>query len=162
MADMNDTGNGLVRRAEAVLRANGPLWELMREASAGTAVTGASYSYYLTLYEQVRAIRPREILECGAGISTGVLAYALMENAREDGGAPVRVTSMEDDRDWFETAQVRLPEAVRGVVDLIHSPKVDRFYTCFRGVQYESLPNLRLFPTTELKLHMARQDEVEG
>ena len=111
MADMNDTANGLVRRAEAVLRANGPLWELMREASAGTAVTGASYSYYLTLYEQVRAIRPREILECGAGISTGVLAYALMENAREDGGAPGRVTSMEDDRDWFKTAQVRLPEA---------------------------------------------------
>ena len=129
------------RRAEAVLRANGPLWELMTEAAAGTAVTGASYSDYLTLYEQVRAFRPREILECGTGISTVVLAYALMENAAEDGGEPGRVTSMEDDRGWFETASARLPEAVRGVVDLIHSPKVDGFYKCFRGVQYESLPD---------------------
>ena len=129
------------RRAEVELRHNGPLWALMTEAAAGTAVTGASFSDYLTLYEQVRAHRPREVLECGTGISTVVLAHALKENAHEDDGTPGRVTSMEDDRAWFETAQARLPEAVRGVVDLIHSPKVDGFYKCFRGVQYESLPD---------------------
>ena len=135
------------RRAEAVLRANAPLWDLMTRAAAGTAVTGASFSDYLTLYEQVRAFRPREILECGTGISTVVLAYALMENAREDGGEhdgkPGRVTSMEDDKSWFEVAGTRLPDEVREVVDLIHSPKRDGFYKCFRGVQYESLPDRR-------------------
>lgn len=129
------------RRAEAVLRAHGDLWDLMTRAAAGTAVTGASFSDYLTLYEQVRAFRPREILECGTGISTVVLAYALLENAREDGAAPGRVTSMEDDRSWFEVAGTRLPDEIRHVVDLIHSPKRDGFYMCFRGVQYESLPD---------------------
>jgi len=129
------------RRAEAALRANAELWDLMTRAAAGTAVTGASFSDYLTLYEQVRAYRPREVLECGTGISTVVLAYALMENAREDGSAPGRVTSMEDDKSWFEVAGTRLPAEVRDVVDLIHSPKQDGFYKCFRGVQYEALPD---------------------
>jgi predicted O-methyltransferase YrrM len=129
------------RLAEAALRAKPELWALMSEAAAGTAVTGASWSDYLTLYEQVRAYRPREILECGTGISIVALAYALLENAAEDGGAPGRVTSMEDDRDWYETAKTRLPAAVAHVVDLVHSPKVDGFYKCFRGVQYESLPD---------------------
>lgn len=128
------------RRAEAILRRNTTLWDLMTRAAAGTAVTGASYSDYLTLYEQVRAYRPREILECGTGISTVVLACALIENAAEDGGELGRVTSMEDDRDWFEVAGKRLPDEVRSVVDLIHSPKVDGFYKCFRGVQYAELP----------------------
>ncbi len=51
------------RRAEAALRANEPLWALMTAYARGSAVTGASYSDYLTLWEQVRAFRPREILE---------------------------------------------------------------------------------------------------
>ena len=126
--------------AEKTLRANAMLWDRMMQAAAGTAVTGASYSDYLTLYEQVRAWRPREILECGTGISTVVLAQALLDNAAEEGGMPGRVTSMEDDAEWFQTAGARLPGAVRDVVDLVHSPKVDGFYKCFRGVCYREVP----------------------
>ncbi len=129
------------RRARAALEARTELWSLMTEAAAGTAVTGASYSDYLTLYEQVRTRRPLEILECGTGITTVVLAYALMENAREDGTPCGRVTSMEDDREWFDVARSRLPAAVSDVVDMVHSRKVDGFYKCFRGVQYESVPD---------------------
>ena len=128
-------------RAEKILRANAPLWQRMMAAADGTAVTGASYSDYLTLYEQVRAFRPREILECGTGISTVVLAQALLDNAAEVGGEPGRVTSMEDDAEWFRVAGDRLPDAVRAVVDLVHSPKRDGFYKCFRGVCYEALPD---------------------
>ena len=128
------------RRARAILAGKADLWALMTEAAAGTAVTGASYSDYLTLYEQVRSRRPLEILECGTGITTVVLAYALIENARENGTPVGRVTSMEDDREWYEVARSRLPAEVTDVVDLIHSPKVDGFYKCFRGVQYESIP----------------------
>lgn len=129
------------RRAKKALEKNTELWRLMTEAAAGTAVTGASYSDYLTLYEQVKTFKPKEILECGTGITTIVLAQALLENARENGGKPGRVTSMEDDRAWFEVAGSRLPADVAPVVDLVHSPKVDGFYKCFRGVMYETLPD---------------------
>jgi predicted O-methyltransferase YrrM len=129
------------RRAKRALEKNTELWNLMTEAAAGTAVTGASYSDYLTLYEQVKAFKPKEILECGTGITTVVLAQALLENARETGAAPGRVTSMEDDQAWFEVARARLPGVVLPIVDLIHSPKVDGFYKCFRGVMYETVPD---------------------
>jgi len=127
------------RRAHAILQANKPLWTLMTEYAQGTAVTGASYSDYLTLYEQVRALRPVEILECGTGISTVVLARALVEN-EADGTPRGRVTSMEDDRSWFEIAGTRLPQVLSPYVDLVFSPKVDGFYKCFRGVQYREIP----------------------
>jgi len=128
------------RQARRRLEAMPELWALMSEAAACTAVTGASYSDYLTLYEQVRAHRPREILECGTGISTVVLAQALRDNAAEDGGAPGRVTSMEDDEAWYHTARARLPAALADIVEIIHSPKVDGYYKCFRGVCYQSVP----------------------
>jgi len=40
-------------RAKAILQKNTALWDLMTRAAAGTTVTGASCSDYLTLYEQV-------------------------------------------------------------------------------------------------------------
>ncbi len=129
------------RQARRTLQAMPELWRLMTQVAAGTAVTGASYSDYLTLYEQVRTHRPREILECGTGISTVVLAQALRDNAAEDGGAPGRVTSMEDDEAWYRTACERLPEAVADIVEIVHSPKADGFYKCFRGVCYEEVPD---------------------
>ena len=128
------------RIAEAKLRAHSVLWELLTRAAGGTDVTGASYSDYWTLYEEVRRHRPVEILECGTGISTVVLAQALRENAAE-GGTRGRVTSMEEDPDWRRIADARLPDALRPFVEILHSPKVDGFYKCFRGVQYENVPD---------------------
>ncbi len=127
------------RRAERRLKSMSRLWQLMTQAAAGTDVTGASYSDYLTLYEQVRFYKPREVLECGAGISTTVLAQALVENS-EEGHGPGRVTSMEEDEEWAATARARLPDALAPLVDIVHSPKVDGFYKCFRGVQYMEVP----------------------
>ena len=89
----------MVRRralqAETRLKAIAPLWPLMVDYARGSAVTGASYSDYLTLWAQIRAFRPREVLECGSGISTVVIAEALRLNAgwsarpgHFDGGRP--------------------------------------------------------------------------
>ncbi|MFN4087721.1 MAG: class I SAM-dependent methyltransferase [Alphaproteobacteria bacterium] len=128
------------RRAEARLRANPVLWGLLTRAAADTAVTGASYSDYWTLYDQVRTHRPVEILEMGTGISTVAMAQALRENEAE--GAPRgRVTSMEEDAYWHTQAVGRLPDEVRPYVEILHSPKIDGFYKCFRGVQYQAIPD---------------------
>ncbi len=128
------------RRAEKILRSDKELWSLMTEYAEGTAVTGAAFSDYLTLYEQVMAHRPVEILECGTGISTVVLAYAL-QVIESRGGPGGRVTSMEDDADWHAVAKANLPARLLPYVDLVHSRKVDGYYKLFRGVQYESIPD---------------------
>jgi hypothetical protein len=111
----------------------------MVDYARSSQVTGASYSDYLTLYQQVRRWKPREVLECGTGISTLVLAQALLDNERE--GAPAgRVTSMEDHEDWYHTARKAMPADLDGVVELVHSKKVDGFHRIFRGVRYEQVP----------------------
>lgn len=127
------------RRCEPQIRALPALWADMTEYARRSAVTGASYSDYLTLYQQVRRHRPREILECGTGISTLVLAHALLANARD--GAPMgRITSMEDHGEWYEAARRALPASLDGIVELVHSPKEDGYHRIFRGVRYRHVP----------------------
>jgi predicted O-methyltransferase YrrM len=128
------------RRGERALRAMPALWDQMMRVSRGNLVTGASYSDYRVLYDQIRRYRPREVLECGTGISTVVLAQALRENEAEGHGRG-RLTSMEEDAGWHRNALEHLPDELRDYVDLVHSPKVDGFYKCFRGVQYAEVPD---------------------
>ncbi len=128
------------RRSEASLARVPGLLEVIRNYSSNSDVTGASMSDYLTLYTEVRKRKPKEILELGTGVSTVVLAMALQANAAE--GAPLgRVTSMEEDQKWYQTALDNLPESVAGVVEIVHSPKVDGYYKIFRGVQYKDVPD---------------------
>ncbi len=128
------------KRAERRLRADAELWSLMTEYAAGTSVTGAAFSDYLTLFEQVRRHRPADILECGTGISTVVLAQALRVNEAE-GHRRGRITSMEDNEGWYALAKANLPTRLVPYVDLVHSRKVDGYYKLFRGVQYEHVPD---------------------
>lgn len=127
------------RESEETLRRIPALWGALEEYAKGSSVTGASMSDYLTLYEQVRARKPKEILEFGTGFSTVVLAHALMANEK-DGEPSGRITSMEEDAGWTATAKGNLPENVKHLVEIIHSPKIDGFYKIFRGVQYTEIP----------------------
>ncbi len=99
----------------------------------------APYSDCLTLYEQIRAHKLRGILECGTSLSTVVLVQESHDNAAEDGGAPSRVISMEDDTDWYCPASARLAAESTGIIEIVHSPKTDGFYKCFCGVRYEEV-----------------------
>ena len=111
----------------------------IREYSTKSDVTGASMSDYLTLYNEVRSRKPREILEFGTGFSTVVLAHAALANAKE-GAALARITSMEEDAGWTGKAKECLPADVAHFVEIIHSPKIDGVYKIFRGVQYKEIP----------------------
>jgi predicted O-methyltransferase YrrM len=127
------------RRADAVLQRIPAVSAAVRRYRATSGVTGASHSDYLTLYREIRRYQPREVLELGTGISTVVLAHALLDNAAE--GAPLgHLTSMEEDAGWHAQAVASLPVELEHVVDIVHSPKVDGHYKMFRGVQYASVP----------------------
>lgn len=128
------------RRAEQALRGHRALWAAMEEYARASNVTGASFSDYWTLYEEVRRWKPSEVLECGTGISTLVLAQALLDNQR-DGSPPGRLTSVEDDRGWFERARNALPASFGDTVDLVNIAKTEGLHRIFRGVRYEYLPD---------------------
>ena len=98
--------------------------------------TGCNYYDYWILYSYVRQYKPKEILECGTGASTLVMAHALMENT-QDGHSAGRITSMEDGEIWYQRAQKLIPEELKPYIDLICSPKVEYCHSIFRGVGYQ-------------------------
>ncbi len=53
-----------------------------------TISSGASAIRYKALYEYVKKHKPKEILECGSGVTTVVLAQAIKENGMGGGALP--------------------------------------------------------------------------
>ena len=125
--------------ALACLQRNAGLWRDLQDYIIRSESTGCSYSDYWELYKAIRMKKPREILECGTGVSTVVIAYALLENEVE--GHKGRITSMEEVSEYYELATKLLPDQMRSCVDLVHSPRVEDYYSLFRGVRYRDVPS---------------------
>lgn len=120
------------------LKANPALWKDIQEYMKKTNSTGCSWSDFWQLYHTVRTKKPKEILELGPGASTLVLAHALMENEKE--GHPGRITAMEELQMYLDMSIELLPKKFEKYVDYNLSPRIEDYYTIFRGVRYEKLP----------------------
>lgn len=132
--------NTLEKRARRALAENATLAVLFESYQRASVSTGVSYSDYVVLYNWVREHKPREILECGTGISTVVMAQALREN-EEQFGIKGRITSMEEYEEYFTRARAIFPAELGAYVDLRLSPAVEDRYHFFRGVRYADLPD---------------------
>ena len=127
------------RAALGNLRKNPKLWEELTAYRAHSPATGASYADYWLLYSIIRRLRPKEVLECGTGLTTIVLAAALADNDR-DFKVKGRVTSMENIPKYHEQAKKLFPERLLPYTDLRQSEKVEDSYYLFRGVRYREIP----------------------
>ncbi|WP_262031514.1 hypothetical protein [Microvirga sp. Mcv34] len=134
---LNRCAVGYKAAEERQLSGHVVLWDLLTRAAGATVVTGASYSDYRTLQEEVGRNRPIVIAKLGIDLSTITLAQTLRDKEIE-GEPKGNVIATEDD-DWTQTALECLPEELRAYGDTLHSPKVARFYKCFRGVPDESV-----------------------
>lgn len=129
----------LDRRARIRLQRNHCLFGELQTYLRQSGSTGCNYLDYWELYNAVRRRKPREILECGTGVSTVVLAIALKEN-EEETGVRGRITSMEEEPLYFEQARALFPRAYAAYVELIQSPRVEDHFGMFRGVRYRDVP----------------------
>ena len=120
------------------LRKHG-LLERIDEYVRGSETTGCSYGDYAALYSYVRRAKPKEILECGTGVSTVIMAQALAENERET-GVRGRITSMEELPEYYEMAKGLLPEDLLPYIDLVLSDTEEYRYGIFRGMKYRLIP----------------------
>src|SRR5687768_3025117 len=82
------------KRAILNLSRNEVLWKELTAYMKMTGSTGVSWSDFNELYKAVRFYKPKNILECGPGASTVVMAFAVMENEKE--GYPGKITAMEE------------------------------------------------------------------
>ena len=126
-------------RAKKALKQRPQLWAWLQDYLARSDSTGCSYVDYWEIYRHVRRRGARTILECGTGVSTLVLATALLENEREGRGSG-SVTSMEDHEQWLTMSQALLPEELRRFVDFVLSPSIEGTFSLFRGMHYRDVP----------------------
>lgn len=129
----------LERNAKIKLQQNKNLWNELDSYIKLSKSGGASYSDYWILYKYIRENKPKEVLECGTGVTTIVMAYAMMENEKDGLGG--RVTSMEDMEEYYKMACELLPEKLKKYVDIVFSPRVEKNYQIFRGVGYKDIPD---------------------
>ena len=115
------------------------LWQELINYRNKTKSSGCSYSDYWELYNAIRVRKPKEILECGPGVSTLVMSYALLENEKE--GFPGRITAMEELETYYKMAVELLPEYLHSYVEFILSPRIEDYYSLFRGVRYRDVPD---------------------
>jgi hypothetical protein len=116
------------------------LWNDLMKYRAQSPSTGCSYADFWTYYQFVRTHKPKEILECGAGLSTIIFAHALIENEKES-GIRGRITSMEESALYYDVAVRLLPQHLNPYVDIVLSPMQHDSYEMFRGIRYEQLPD---------------------
>jgi len=127
-------------KSERLLRKNSELWTTLSAYLEKTKSTGCGYIDYAFLYKMIRSTKPVEILECGTGVSTLIIAHALMENERETGRGG-RVTSMDEHNVWLDMSRNLLPNEYKKFVDFKVSATVEDRYSIFRGVRYENIPS---------------------
>jgi hypothetical protein len=128
------------RRARGRLKSEAALWAALQSFIRGTQSTGCGYIDYAELYAAIRRCKPREVLECGSGVSTLVIAHALEQNEAET-GLRGRVTSMDEHQGWSDQAAGLLPPVYSPFVDFRVSPTVEDTYSLFRGVRYRDVPD---------------------
>lgn len=126
-------------RADAMLRRHADLWVEIQAYLQKTQSTGCGFIDYAALYREIRKTKPVEILECGTGVSTLVIAFALKENEAET-GTRGRVTSMEEHDGWLQMARALLPERYAAYVDFVLSDTIEDRFSVFRGVRYANIP----------------------
>jgi len=118
------------------------LWQLIQEYLAKSKSSGCDWTDYWALYSHVKQYHPREILECGTGVSTLVLAFAAYENSTKK-NILTHVTSMEEIPFYHEQSVRFLPEFLKPYVDILLSPRIEDAYCIYRGVRYRDTPNKR-------------------
>ena len=125
-------------RNTRLLKKNKDLWIELNNYLEKSKSTGCNISDYWEMYNYVRKHKPAEILECGTGVSTVVMAYALIENEKE--GYKGRITSMESIDKYLVMAKNLLPKHMNKYVDFVLSPVIEDTYALYRGMRYEKIP----------------------
>lgn len=100
--------------------------------------TGITWSVCWELYNYVRKSKPNNILDCGQGLSTLVMALALKKNETE--GFHGKITAMEELKKYHDIGVDLMPIELKKYVEFVLSPRVDDYHEIFRGVRYRDVP----------------------
>lgn len=130
----------LERWAEWNIKKRRVLWSNLQEYLSKSKSTGCGYIDYWYLYKYVIDKKPVEILECGTGVTTLIMATALSDLEAE-GFKAGRVTSMDSQEKYLDMSRELLPESLQKYVDFKCSDLMQDFFSIYRGIRYKDIPN---------------------
>ena len=115
------------------------LLKIIEEMLKRSKSTGCEYGDYLKIYEYVRNNKPKCILECGSGMSSAVIAFAVQENFQET-GVKSEFISMEEDIIYYDNINEIIPSKLKDFVTFVHSESTHSNYGQFFGRHYKNIP----------------------
>jgi hypothetical protein len=104
-----------------------------------TNSTGCNKTDYYLLYHNIRSNKFKTILECGTGVTTIAIAYALYENYKETNNKGI-VYSMEENIKYYKQAVNLVPIFLQPFISINYSKVTYDYYSVFRGVKYKNIP----------------------
>jgi ubiquinone/menaquinone biosynthesis C-methylase UbiE len=116
------------------------LFKLLIQLIAAAESTGCEFGDYLEIYNTVRKLKPKYILECGSGISSLVFAFALRENEAQT-GTRGKLVSMDESPFYHEQVKSIFPESFAEYVEFVLSPRSEKQYGGSWGAYYQSVPS---------------------
>jgi hypothetical protein len=77
---------------------------------------------YVLLTQKIKITRLQFVLECGTGMSTLVIAQAMMDYCFELYGDDLKLISMEHNKDWCDQQLSIVPESFKSFVQITYTP----------------------------------------
>lgn len=94
------------------------------------------------LYRTVRKRKPSCILEFGSGFSTVMMTQALWENAREPGGHPGIIYSLDAEREWAEASTKAMPSHLAGFWNIAYAPTEEAEFQGVPVFRHAGVPDI--------------------
>lgn len=116
---------------------NGELYNLLQETIEKSKSTGCEYSDYLTIWEALNQHQPKNILECGSGISSVVFAYYISKSKNPE---EITFISMDSVDFWHDQIVEIFPKELHQYVQFKLSDRMESLYNGVLGCHYKEVP----------------------
>lgn len=112
---------------------------LIKEVIEKSKSTGISYTDIWSLYSDIRLLKPKCLIECGPGVSTYVIGFAMYENYLEN-NLEAEMFCLEDQEFYFNDVKKFIYPKFKNKTNLILTKTTEKVYGCFIGMGYEKIP----------------------
>lgn len=116
------------------------LYDEITELLARHKSTGVSLIDFAVLYEYIRRYKPQYVLECGTGLSTHIIAAAMMKFCKPC-FQEIKLISMESVPKWHKEARLQFPFDKYDFVEILLSQVASYRYSFVDGVIYNEVPD---------------------
>ena len=127
------------KKSQLFIKKISNLQKYLDEVSNKSNSTGVNYSDHKILYETIRSVKPKYILELGSGISSTTICYALRENKELDNIEGKLISIEENDNYFNEVKKITSPDLLP-FVDFILSQRETKKIMDMKGCFYNQIP----------------------